>query len=278
MSTSLTPIAVDFRKVSTTLGSGDRSLLEKLLAKYRDELEEVDELSEELEENDEDDSDDDTRGANLQALSQALEQAKQTLKGGQSVGDVLKALGQAEGVSAQHQKALQDFLDDSDDTHEDEESSDEEFASAADVLRRLITGEKPARRVAHKFKYGFALQYLCLHLGEELPRGDGWLELRGSQWARVLDQAMKSARIPAKTLSAARHMANRGSPFEAVPKYSDAPSIGFLKRDEIELALGALSNASFEGIGAEEQVFLADIRGWLQTCADSKRDLIFFGR
>src|SRR5262249_43072436 len=146
MSTSLTPIAVDFRKVSTTLGSGDGSLLEQLLVKYRDELQEVDELAEELEE-DEDDSDDedddeDRRSANLRALSQALGQAKQGLEGGQSVGDVLKGLGQAEGVSAQHQKALQDFFDDSDDEDEDKESSDEEFASAADVLRHLITSEK----------------------------------------------------------------------------------------------------------------------------------------
>jgi hypothetical protein len=57
MSTELTPFAIDFRKVSTTLGSGDGSLLEQLLVKYHDELEEVDELAEELEE-DEDDSDD----------------------------------------------------------------------------------------------------------------------------------------------------------------------------------------------------------------------------
>jgi hypothetical protein len=281
MSTSLTPIAVDFRKVSSTLGSGDGSLIEQLLLKYRDELEEVDELADELEE-DEDDSDDeeddeDSRLASLRALSQSLGQAKQGLEGDQSVGDVLKGLGQAVGVSAQHKKALQDFFDDSDDEDEDEESSDEEFASAADVLRHLITGEKPARRVAHRFKYGFALQYLCQHLGDELPRGDGWLELQ-SKWARMLDQAMKSVGIPAKTLSVAKHLAKRGSPFEAVPKYSDAPEIGFLKRDEIERALAALSGASFEGVGAEEQIFLADIRGWLQTCAESKRDLICFGR
>jgi len=147
MSTALTPIAVDFRKVSSALGSGDGSLLEQLLVKYRDELKEVDELAEELEE-DEDDSDDEeeeSRLANLRALSQALGQAKQGLEGGQSVGDVLEGLGRVQGVSAQHQKALQDVFDDSDDEDEaeDDESSDEEFAAAADILRHLITGEKP---------------------------------------------------------------------------------------------------------------------------------------
>lgn len=276
MSTSVIPIAIDFNKVSAALGSGDRALLEQLMVKYRDELAEIDELAEELDEDDSDEEDEDSGSTDLRALSQALEEAKQNLKGGQSVNEMLKGLGQMNGVSANNKKALEDFFDESGDDCEVDD--DEEFASATDVLRHIIIGEKPARRVAHEFKYGFALLYVCQHLGEELPRGDVWLELRGSTWRRTLDKALKDARVPAKTLSISKHLANRGSPYAAIPKYSGTPEIGYLKIGEIESAQVALRSATLKSVGTEEQECLADVHCWLQTCADSKRDLICFAR
>jgi hypothetical protein len=282
MSSRLTPVAVDFRQVSAAVGSGDAALLERLLTKYRIELEEADEIASELEEDedagdDDDDDDEDSRAASLRALSQLLGQAKKNLEGGRPPDEVLSDIGRAAGVSPQHQHALRDLLSDSGgaDDRDDANASQAEYASAADVLRHMIIGEMPARRVAFKFMYGYGLQYLCQYLGEELP-SEQWGDLRGSSWARDLDKALKAVGVPAMTLSVTKHLARRGSPFEIVPRYSDAPEIGYLNRPEVAPALAALLSAKLGAIGHEERPLLEDIRGWLQTCSDSERDLICF--
>jgi hypothetical protein len=277
MSSTLTPIAIDFRQVSAVLGSRDAALLDLLLTKYREELEEVDELADELEEEDDPDSDEDddpdSRQASLQALSKLLGQAKQSLQGGRPPDEALKNLGRAEGVSPHHQRALNELLGESAGAGD---RNDSDYASASDVLRHLITGEKPARRVVFPFMYGHAVQFLCQHLGENLPH-DRWHDLRGSAWAKNLDKALKTAGVPAKTLSVAKHLVGRGAPFEIVPRYADSPTIGYLTREEAECALAGLGSASLDALDRETRGFLEDIRGWLQSCVNSQRDLICFG-
>jgi hypothetical protein len=288
MSSTLTPIAVDLAKVNEALGSGDEALLDLLLKKYQAQIAQVDELADELEEDeDEDDSgddeeDEDRKHASLSALSQLLGKAKEGLKGGGSLDNALDGLKQPADVSKKHQAALQDLLNDDDDGDDDDdenavadEASRGDYASAADVLRHLIVGGKPAKRVAFKFMYGHALQWICLHLGQELPH-DQWHDLRGSTWARSLDKALKTVGVPPKTLSVSKHLADRGSPLKQVPKYSDNPSIGYLTAAEVTSALVALRDAKLDVLG-EERASLEDIRGWLQTCADTQRDLVCFG-
>lgn len=278
MSSSLTPVAIDFGKVAAVFGSKDGPLLDLLLSQHREEFEQVDELADELEDEDEDDEDGDEgdRRASLLALSQLLGKAKQGLEGGIPPGKALSGLGQSTGVSQQHQRALKDLLSDSgDDACDDAESPPSDHASAADVMRHLITGEKPAKRAAFKFMYGYALQYLCQHLGEEL-RHELWQDLRGSSWTKSLDKALKSVGIPAKTLSVAKHLAGRGSPFKQIPKYNDNPTIGYLTVPEVGRAFAALQDASLDTLDEEMRAMLEDLRGWLKTCADTQRDLICF--
>ncbi|MFT3883240.1 MAG: hypothetical protein QM703_26755 [Gemmatales bacterium] len=281
MSSSLTPIAIDFGKLSKVLGSGDEALLDVLLKKFREKFEEVDELASELEEDDDtegDEEDDEaSRQASLMALSQLLGKAKQDLQSGVAPAKALSGLGQKGGLSEQHQKALHDLLSDSDDdTTGPANDSPADYASAADVTRHLISGKKPARRVAFKFMYGYALQCLCLHLGEELPH-DRWHDLRGSTWAKSLDKALKTVSIPVKTLSVSKQLVDRGAPFKQVPTYSDNPSIGYLTLAEVERAVAAMQDARLDTLEEETRSFLEDLRRWLQTCADTKRDLICFG-
>lgn len=281
MSSTLTPIAVDFAKIAGVLSSRDEALLDTLLKRYREELKQVDELADELEEDndsqDEEEGNEESQRASLLALSQLLGKAKQDLQSGIAPAKALSGLGKPGFISQQQQKALQNLLSDSgDDKKNDVDGPSEGYASAADVLRCLITGDQPARRVAFKFMYGYALQYLCLHIGEVLPH-DQWHDLRGSSWAKSLDKALKSVGVPAKTLSISKHLADRGSPFNQVLKYSDSPTIGYLALPEVELALAPLRDAKLDTLDEEHRSSLEDIRSWLQTCADTRRDLICFG-
>src|SRR5262249_18290578 len=114
-------------------------------------------------------------------------------------------------------------------------------------------------------------EFLCLHLGEQLPHSN-WHELAGSRWYKAIDQSIQSAGVPATVLSI-DHLTARGSPVP-IPKYTDGPSIGYLKRFEIDKALTAFRDANVPNEKIDE--YAEDIRGWLQNCADSKRDLICF--
>lgn len=271
----LIPIAVDFGKVKAVFGSRNDDLLKLLLQKHQQELEEVDEIAGEMDQENEADEedDDDSRQKSLLALSQLLGKAKEGLASGALPDSVMKNLGTSPDLNQQHQAMLQNLFSDSD----DDDDSDEESppASAADVLKSVIDGEDLDKGV-YDFMFGYALKFICLHVGEVLPH-DNWLDLRGSSWAKTLDKALKTNGVPAKTLSVSKHLAGRGSPFKQIPKYDDNPSIGYLTATEVGPALQALQNANFDAMDEELRTNINDIRGWLQTCAETKRELICFG-
>jgi len=281
LSSSLTPIAIDLDKVEAVIGSKDKQLVDLLLLKYQVEIEGVDELADELEEDEPDDvadnDDEENRRSSLLALSQLLGKAKEGLEGGQPLNKVMAGLNKNTGVSAKRTDALRDFLTDGG-TKAPEKANDQQpaYASTADVLRHLVTGDTPARKVAFKFMYGYAWLYLCKHLGEELPH-DLWHDLRGSTWAKTLDKALKSAGVPAKTLSISKHLVDRGSPLKQIPKYSDSPSIGYLNASEVDQALKALHQARLDTLDKETQSYLTDVKGWLQACSENQRALVCFG-
>lgn len=279
MSSSLTPIAVDFGKVQAVIGSKDGVLLDTLLKKYQDEFDQVDELADELEDDEpgeENEDDGADRQASLLALSQLLGKAKQSLEGGQPLEKVVAGFDQNTGVSRKHADALKELFSGEGKDKDNGIGQQSDYASTAEVMRSLITGEAPARRVAFKFMYGHALLCLCRHLGEELPHNN-WHDLKGSSWAKTLDRGLKTVKVPAKTLSVAKHLVDRGSPLKQIPKYSDNPTIGYLTLPEVELALAALREANLDTLDNETRGFLTDIRGWLQTCSEKQRGLICFG-
>lgn len=271
----LIPVAVDFSKVNGVFGSMDNEFLNLLIQKHQQELEEVDEIAGELEQGNETEEvdDDDSRQKSLLALSQLLGKAKQALASGALPDSVMKNLGSSPDLSQQHQAMLQNLFSDSD----DDDNSDEESppASAADVLKSVINGEKLDKGVFN-FMFGYALKFICLHLGDVLPH-ENWHDLRGSSWAKTLDKALKTIGVPAKTLSVSKHLAGRGSPFKQIPKYDDNPSIGYLTANEVGPVLEVLKNANFDALDEELRTNINDIRGWLQTCVETKRELICFG-
>lgn len=271
----LIPIAVDFGKVKAVFGSRNDELFKLLLQKHQQELEEVDEIAGELDQENEaeEEDDDDSRQKSLLALGQLLGKAKEGLASGALPDSVMKNLGPSPDLNQQHQAILQNLF--SEDEDDDDGGPDSPPASAADVLKSLIDGEELDKGV-YDFMFGYALKFICLHLGEMLPH-DNWLDLRGSSWAKTLDKALKTNGVPAKTLSVSKHLAGRGSPFKQIPKYDDNPSIGYLTATEIGAVLEALQNANFERVDDELRSNINDIRGWLQTCAETKRGLICLG-
>lgn len=150
-----------------------------------------------------------------------------------------------------------------------------------EVLRHLVLGEPYDKKDGSK--YGYTIQFFCMQFGEELSR-DNFCDLRhGLGWFRELDEQLEEAGVCNELLSISKHLAERGSPIP-IPAYDDFPSIGYLTRKEVGPALDALLGAKFDDIGDEadedEELWLPEefeeIRGWLETCVESKRDLVCF--
>jgi len=257
MSYTLTPFAVDLGQIRALLGSKNESLWKTLCEQYHEEFESIDAMGDDY------DEPDDSDGAGITSFKDAMPLILEFVK------DMLRGeKGSKRGKPAQI----------------DEGETQAERApcpTMAQALRHLIMGEACDRRVG--FKYGYLLQNLSQHFGEELPH-DRWYDLRhGSAWFRELDGLLRQAGVPADVLSIDKHLSGRGAPI-AIPKCHDFPYIGYLTVAECERALTALNAARFDDLGEEEDDdedawlpgFLDDVRSWLQTCVDSRRDLVCF--
>lgn len=275
MGNTLTPIAVDLSALRAVMGSGDQVLLKRLTRKFKKRFVQIDEIGDELENEvlegpEVDQADLQDKGRDLYLL--LVETAKTT---GRSLGELMehptpalrrKSAELEKLVSAGPAPARPKKMSKS-------RVSGGPRATAPEALRHLILGENQDRRVG--FKYGCVVRCLCGHFGEELNH-DEWYDLRrGSSWFQELDGVLKDAGVPDRTFSIRKHLQQRGSPVP-IPRYSDFPSIGYLRGAEVTRALAALKRADFDGTDDLARQYLGDVRGWLQDCADSGRDLVCF--
>jgi hypothetical protein len=98
----------------------------------------------------------------------------------------------------------------------------------------------------------------------------------GFEWARTVDRGLKAVGVPEGVLRVEKHLMNRGAPI-ATPEIEDFPGIGYLKVTEVKVAKKAFAQAEFTDIKDKEVLAsIQEILGWLQTCADSGRDLVCF--
>lgn len=151
----------------------------------------------------------------------------------------------------------------------------------AEALRHLVLGEPYDKNSGSK--YGNTLEFLCMQFGEELLSNDNFCDVRGALgWFKELDEQLEEAGVSTKLLSISK-LAERGSPIP-IPAYNDFPGIGYLTAKEVGPALDALLGAKFDDIGDEadedEELWLPEefeeVRSWLETCVESKRDLVCF--
>lgn len=151
---------------------------------------------------------------------------------------------------------------------------DDEVLTMKGVLMQMVMGEEYNEELG--FMYGYALEFICCHFGESLPNEQWSAMPSGSEWARTVDRGLKAAGVPESGLRVEKHLMNRGAPIP-IPEIEDFPGIGYLKLKEVKAALKAMGLAKLAAI--KDKAVLASIQelqNWLQTCADSGRDLVCF--
>jgi hypothetical protein len=147
------------------------------------------------------------------------------------------------------------------------------------ALAHLMLGGNRDHSVG--YKYGYALQYLCLHLGE-VPDHDSWRTIRQSAF-RSVDTVLKRAGISPKTFSTSRFLVERHSPIP-IPEPDDFPQIGYLTHNEIrQICPLFCSDKIAKAIQKESddvqdwlESAIAELKEWLVTAIRKKCDLICF--
>jgi hypothetical protein len=148
---------------------------------------------------------------------------------------------------------------------------DEEPLTTSDLLRQLILGEP--RREDAGFGYGYCLELICRQIGQALPNSE-WSAMHGD-WFDAVAAALRDCGVNSSAL-AIRDLAFRGSPVP-LPPIDDFPGIGYLTAAEIGTARAALAAADLSRLDDEEvAASIRQVQEWLNTCADSNRDLVCF--
>ena len=143
-----------------------------------------------------------------------------------------------------------------------------------EALGHLILGEEYNQKAG--FMYGYALQFLCLHIGTGLPN-DHWCSLRGSwSWFPDVDKALEDLGVPEERLRVQGHLTRRGSPVP-IPAIEDFPAIGYLKQDEIKPVAEILNDEKVQAIEFEPmRESIKELLAWIRKCIKLRRELICF--
>jgi hypothetical protein len=147
----------------------------------------------------------------------------------------------------------------------------EEEPTLEQALHEVINGTPLREKYGHK--YGYVMEMLCVHFGEELPNQCFW-GMRSS-WIEKVDNGLTTAGVPEEQLRLNRHLTCRGSPIP-IPEPDDFPSIGYLLATEIGPALGALEAANLDTLDPKVREAISEIKLWMEVCARSSCDLMCF--
>jgi hypothetical protein len=156
--------------------------------------------------------------------------------------------------------------------HDDPEvEEDEEVVSAREALKQMVMGEKYSEGENVGSEYGYALECLCLHFGEQL-NDDQWCSMH-MEWVETVDAALEAE--GATGFSVLGTLMHRGAPITIPPTY-DFPGIGYMLAGEMGAVLGSLLQArqKISDEGVRESV--GQVCGWIETCIAEKCDLVCF--
>jgi len=133
---------------------------------------------------------------------------------------------------------------------------DEAEMSCAQALAELVNGTQPKDGAG--YLYGYALEALCGHLGEELPN---ICPIAGaSAWIEEMDRLLASRRVPLQLMQ----LVFGGSPVP-IPEPDDAPCIGVWRADELPAAAAAFRALDPSGLDHDMTETLAQFRGWVEA-------------
>ena len=149
---------------------------------------------------------------------------------------------------------------------------DEDAVTMSKAIEDLVMGAKLNEDSG--FKYGYALKFLCEHLGKPLPN-EFWSDA-GWDWVEDVDATLADAGIDKKVFRLDPHLTARSAPV-TLPKINDFPAIGYVLAAEIAKILLVLPKSGDDAIEDEEIAqSLGQLREWFEECARTHMDLVSF--
>lgn len=149
---------------------------------------------------------------------------------------------------------------------------DEDFLSTESALEHLLMGTALNEEAGGK--YGFALKFLCEHLGIFLSNAN-WSAMRGD-WFESVDEALSEAGVPEDLFRSGHHLITRALPILQLPLIEDFPAIGHLTSEEMPTIGDALRTAITQIEDEEIVESLQEVLGWLEICQKKRLALICF--
>ena len=129
---------------------------------------------------------------------------------------------------------------------------------AATRLTRRAGGCLRAKQL--RYLYGYGLEAICAHIGEELP--NICPIARATAWIKGVDALLESKGVSVRLTT----LVFGGSPVP-IPEPDDYPGIGEWSASEVPAALAALRSLDLTGVDEEMAETFAQIRGWLEEAA-----------
>jgi hypothetical protein len=191
---------------------------------------------------------------------------------GYSITPIAVDLGQVSGVIGSKNKQLVSDL--AKKYGAEFEMFDEDLElTMQDALTQMVMGERYDEELG--FLYGYALKFICRHLGYYLPN-QWWSAMpSGSAYVEEADKALKEVGVSEEVLTVGG-LIYSGSPVR-LPIVYDFPRIGYMRAKEIDSALNVfaedtLATVKDDGIRSS----LSELWGWLLACTEEKLDLVCF--
>jgi hypothetical protein len=180
--------------------------------------------------------------SSINVYAVAVEQLKQ------AIGSRDEAL--IETIVSQHE----DFLASIDDIDDEAEFSCAE--AVADLINGAVSEDAPA------YFYGYALEAICSHLGEELPN---ICPISGSsEWMKEVDALLERKGIPIRV----NQLVFGGSPVR-IPTPGDCPFIGRWTEEACAAGKNAFDNANLADVDPEMAETLQQFKDWVEVAAQT---------
>lgn len=180
------------------------------------------------------------------------------------------ALEKAAG--SKNRRLLKKVVAKSRDDFEEIDEFEEEVASVEQTLSDIVNGAD--RDEDAGFKYGYALKFLCEHLGRMLPN-DAWCSIRGD-WIDTVDEALDDAGVDRDLIRIADHLVGRGAPI-SIPPIDDFPAIGYLSESECGRAAAELTPERLATVEDEDtRMSIGQVSSWIDQCIRKHCDLVCF--
>lgn len=135
---------------------------------------------------------------------------------------------------------------------------DEAELTCADAVAELINGQ--ISEDVPGYLYGYALEAICAHLGEELPNV---AQIAGaSEWMEEVDQILERKGISVRFNGLVYH----GSPVP-IPEPDDYPFIGQWTAAQVAAAVPAFRAADLSDLDAEMAETIRQMCAWAEAAA-----------